>query len=331
MVNTNKVPLRRIDGINNYKTNCITEIPQDIKLELVNGVLTLKAGSNIYIPNGFKEDGVTKNFMKVEIEEDSIYTKVWQGNTSGVLYINIDGTIQFMGIDRLWSGDSEPRVVSLSNLWYDTTNNVMKKTFTSGNEWASDFDSFPIAIITLTYDSASHTNTIVSIDQVFNGFGYIGNTIFALPGVKGLIPNGRNEDGSLNNIEYSQEDVWVYTLGEVSNTMYTFLGKDVDDYNPYFIQDSQPNEKGMWFDTLNNYIKRSTDNGKTWEIRKDFYIGSREVVYGKIISFTPNRVFKEVDQNDFPQLFEDNMKQKIKVVSDLPSNPEVGVLYYVKE
>lgn len=35
-------------------TNCITEIPQDIKLELNNGTLTLKAGSKVYVPNGFE-------------------------------------------------------------------------------------------------------------------------------------------------------------------------------------------------------------------------------------------------------------------------------------
>ena len=48
----------------NYKniTNCITEISQDIKVELNNGTLTLKAGSKVYVPNGFEEDGTTPKF-----------------------------------------------------------------------------------------------------------------------------------------------------------------------------------------------------------------------------------------------------------------------------
>ena len=33
-------------------SNCVLEIPQDIKLELVDGVLTLKEGSKVYVPNG---------------------------------------------------------------------------------------------------------------------------------------------------------------------------------------------------------------------------------------------------------------------------------------
>lgn len=41
-------------------TNCLTEIPQDIKLELSNGTLTIKAGSKVYVPNGVgKFDVVT--------------------------------------------------------------------------------------------------------------------------------------------------------------------------------------------------------------------------------------------------------------------------------
>ena len=38
-----------------------------------------------------------------------------------------------------------------------------------------------------------------TVDQVFNGMGYIGSTIWVDKGVKGLIPWGRNTDGSLNN------------------------------------------------------------------------------------------------------------------------------------
>ena len=51
-------------------TNCITEIPQDIKLELNNGVLTLKAGSKVYVPNGFEADGTTRKFDEIVFDSD---------------------------------------------------------------------------------------------------------------------------------------------------------------------------------------------------------------------------------------------------------------------
>ena len=52
-------------------SNCITEIPQDIKLELNSDYsITLKAGSKLYIPNGFETDGTTRKFDTKIIESD---------------------------------------------------------------------------------------------------------------------------------------------------------------------------------------------------------------------------------------------------------------------
>ncbi|MBQ9150293.1 hypothetical protein IJX73_05110, partial [bacterium] len=51
-------------------TNCITEIPQRINLELTDGVLTLKAGSVVTVPNGFEIDGQTPKFDYVTIDSD---------------------------------------------------------------------------------------------------------------------------------------------------------------------------------------------------------------------------------------------------------------------
>ena len=320
MVNTNKVPLRRIEGINNYKTNCITEIPQDIKLELADGVLTLKAGSKVYVPNGVGK------FDEVVIENDLINTFVWQGNTSGILYYyskNGSHSFQFMGKDRLTSGVIEPKCQYPSNMWYDTSTNYIKRTFTTGLEWEEGIISFPIAMITLTYDSSTNKNTILSIDQVFNGFGYIGSTVFALPNVKGLIPNGRNEDGTLNNKEFNNNKVLTYNvsatflngiIGIVNNVLEVF---DFLDSKPVSGKVTYQEDENFNYASLVKYYK--------------CLAGKVITEKGVVTSFNPKKVFKEVDQNDFPQLFEDNLKQKIKVVSDLPSNPEVGVLYYVKE
>ena len=65
-----------------------------------------------------------------------------------------------------------------------------------------------------------------SIDQVFNGFGYIGSTVFALPGVKGLAPNGRNADGSLKNTEVVCEGVSVYSTS-AANTFLMYIKPNV--------------------------------------------------------------------------------------------------------
>ena len=63
----NKFDAKANIGLDNspYTTNRILEIPQDIKLELNNGKLTLKAGSKVYVPNGagkFDEITTTKDY-----------------------------------------------------------------------------------------------------------------------------------------------------------------------------------------------------------------------------------------------------------------------------
>lgn len=168
-------------------TNCITEIPQDIKLELDNGTLTLKAGSKVYVPNG---DGI---FDEVVISNDINWKP--SGGTAEqlvVMYNNSSGEIVYRYISESFSGSTAP-TSKTNEVWYDTTNNLVKYTNNSGSSWTSG-GSLPICLVTANSDK-----DVISIDQVFNGLGYIGSTVFALPGVKGLIPNGRNADGSLKN------------------------------------------------------------------------------------------------------------------------------------
>lgn len=69
MTDSSKVSFSRID-YSRVAGNCITKIPQDIKIELNNGILTLKAGSKIYVPNGFEQDGITKKFITVTVSND---------------------------------------------------------------------------------------------------------------------------------------------------------------------------------------------------------------------------------------------------------------------
>lgn len=69
----------------NNISNCITEIPQDIKLELNNGTLTLKAGSKVYVPNGF-EQSQTKLYAWTSERGETFYTKSETPNLSDDTY-----------------------------------------------------------------------------------------------------------------------------------------------------------------------------------------------------------------------------------------------------
>lgn len=75
-------------------TNCITEIPQDIKLELKDGVLTLKAGSKVYVPNGFEANNTpaVKLYAWTSSDGDTYYTDT-PTPTSGQNLYTADGYI----------------------------------------------------------------------------------------------------------------------------------------------------------------------------------------------------------------------------------------------
>lgn len=188
-------------------TNCLTHIPQDIKLELNNGTLTLKAGSKVYVPNGKNADG-SNRFDEVVLTKD--YTRTASGTTtvSQTLFFQMDDDDRLTGLANgsFYSGDTKPTSPVVIAMWYDTANNVIKRTDDGGSTWNTYGIALPLCIFTIT------NGVITSIDQTFNGFGYIGSTVFALPGVRGLIPNGRNADGSLKNVEFINNIVRTTTI-----------------------------------------------------------------------------------------------------------------------
>lgn len=166
-------------------TNCITAIPQDIKLELNDGTLTLKAGSKVY-------DGAG-NIINVNSDCSNQH---WGLNEQVAVFFNKGSEIlPVMSLDRCFSGSTAPSSPENNSYWYDTSNKVIKQYSTSTSSWSNTSLTLPIAIVTMT---GNGTN-IESIDQVFNGFGYIGSTIFALPGTEVLVPNGWINNKRNNN------------------------------------------------------------------------------------------------------------------------------------
>ena len=193
--NANYVKSELQSNLLNYTTNRILEIPQDIKLELNNGTLTLKAGSKVYVPNGFESDGTTPKFDVVTIESDKVWGSRNLDYPQQFVFLQPSQAFEAVGESggTVYSGSTAPSGKQYM-LWYDTTNNFIKWTNNFGSSWVSG-NSFPLSIC-----SSTQANNWTSIDQVFNGFGYMGSTVFALPGVKVQIPDGRNENGTCKSV-----------------------------------------------------------------------------------------------------------------------------------
>ena len=272
-------------AVYNFKnkiTNCITEIPQDIKLELNNGTLTLKAGSKVYVPNG------AGKFDEVVVSSDRTTTGFVSGEDL-VFYNRVTNNFTIYGTNRIYSGTSAPTgILSGNNLWYNTTDNKIKQTTNGGTSWADIDISLPIAKTT------GDSSKLTSIDQVFNGFGYIGSTVFALPGVKGLIPNGKNEDGSLKNAEFTVSKVSTVQAGSTSAGYIGFVnGTLMRRYSGNSVYDES---KNIWY---------SPETGNSFQF---LYCGDFSETSAKITSFTPKCPFRAVDRNDFNKLDEEVVK-----------------------
>lgn len=254
-------------------TNCLTEIPQDIKLELSNGTLTMKAGSKVYVPNGVGK------FDVVTIQKDVGGKRTSTGQE--FLLSDKNGAIAFWR--KLYSGDSKP-VDSGSYVWYDTANNVIKATTDGGASWLSEKFSLPLGIYT------ANGTGVTSIDQVFNGFGYIGNNTFILPGVKCKRTNGFNTDGSLNSIDTTITKVTIPSFDtEVGRSLY-FITGDNSAISNFVSGNIYAYDK-----SINNFITRNTKEVRNlcfaYSVTKDST--------GCITSLTPNTAFHATDYNEF--------------------------------
>lgn len=281
----------------NNISNCITYIPQDIKLELNNGILTLKAGSKVYIPNG-KDQYSNNKFDVVTIDSDLSIPK-WNNTVPGLISITSNRETWVALLEQQYSGISAP--TSQYALWYDTSNNKIKSTSNAGSTWAEGY-CFPIAIC------IANSSKWISIDQIFNGFGYIGNTVYALPGVKGLIPNGRNADGSLKNIEFTLDKVRT-TKYEVTNStrnidLNLYENGEFTGFSSAFVfkQTNTPPRSGinmLWYNTETNVYKYTNIAGNAW-VDVNLFCAGNAILNddGKVSSLIFKTAFHALDYND---------------------------------
>ena len=280
-------------------TNCITKIPQDIKLELsTDGTLTLKAGSIAYMPNG------TGVFNKVMCIEDKTYKPTWGAGYKCLVtgYVNGAGNIGGIGMcrsDLHFSGESAPDATINGTLWYDTSENKLKAY--RNNVWNQDSINEPRTFF-LGIVTVGNGNIITSIDQVFNGFGYIGSTIFALPGVEGLIPNGRNTNGSLNNIKFMTSRVLLLERFQTTSPLITYInggGLSQCIVADVFEQEENPNKTfSNWYIPSKNIWYRSNETTQ-WGLYS--YCPFATLIQdstGRITSFKPKTTFNAIDRND---------------------------------
>ena len=222
---------RFASGLNDKITNCITEIPQRIKYTLESGTLTIKAGSVVIVPYGTEDltsqypkgntflndnfkvydaqftDG--KFFVWAEVVSDIVVSPTTAGTLTRFTTLNLT-TNTVSSVIQTESGAATNTQSYTYNYtgYYNTSTNLVGYTNNSTTITYSDVRSLPFMSVI-----ADGTYMYGSIDQVFYGMGYIGQHKWLDKGIKILCCNGRNEDGSLKNVEVVTNKVDVFTGG----------------------------------------------------------------------------------------------------------------------
>ena len=123
--------------------------------------------------------------------------------------------------------------------------------------WTGKLTSLPLGLIEMTSAVG-----VTSIIQVFDWCGYIGSTAFVLPGVKGLIPNGFNADGTYKSIEFETDRVLLNTYDYQGSNQIACVntGSAGIRYARYIESKTQPtwNTWSLWYNPQTNLLHYST-------------------------------------------------------------------------
>ena len=320
----------------NLITNCLKEVPQRIKYTLVDGVLTILKGSVCIVPYGTEDKtadlpkGATfinenfkvydtqyiedsdengKFFVWVELQKDLDIITLETISLTGFL-IGLDDAIGngYWSAANLSSGSSFPLSPQNTDVFYHVTNNRVylyrQSQWVTTDLAGNDFLILPPIMFT------GANKQIVSVDQVLNGMGVIGSTVWVDKGVKGLIPNGRNADGTLKNIEYTSNKISTSTFtGGYVDTFYLRLAPNGTlsnystqiRYNIKSFSDAPTPTVNKWYAIYvedENMLYYSENGGAYYKnLATDLGVYSTSA-NNKITSFTPKLPFRAADEND---------------------------------
>ena len=218
------------DKINQtHISNCLTETSTDVNVTVSNYNPVIKAGSIAYFPNGFASDGTTKKFSSLEIASDTSCSQTSQSGTVRLLCVDTDGN-SYGALKGGYDVTSLPGSPTNYYLYYHTGEN--KIYLYNGSAWKQV--SFPFAMYV-----EAQSNVNPDIKEIYNTIGIMNDWVFARPGIKGLIPNGRNADGTLNNESFETKNVLMKkptTVRDVylsSSEIYFYSGNVYDEKTNY--------------------------------------------------------------------------------------------------
>lgn len=257
-----------VDQITPKMAAGITRISNDIKLEVdTNGKSWVRKGSKVYLLNGSS------------FTTDADVSIGRSGTTTDYVFVANNGSggtvMSQISMSQVYTGPSAPTSFPGGSymMWLDTSNWTWKYTNNSGASWTTTEMALPVGIV----KNKNVAGEIDSIINIFNGMGYFGQVAFLLTGLKYLIPNGKNSDGTLKFTEKSINSVSKYYA---TGSSYFLCLNQYGNIQPwagnkkYFHCETEPNHEGntIWYDSNTNYIKYW--DGTKWNLT-NFVVAGR--------------------------------------------------------
>lgn len=200
------------------------------------------------------QGGIGKlNFNEVVTTADSSIALYTTGTTTTQLSINQDGTLTTMNYCKTMFAMSGGNIAS-GVYYYNPDNNTF---YLGGNTglYSSVPISFPFAKIT-------YSNGSITINEIYNGVGYMGSTIFVLPGTKFLAADGGSS--IYNNIEFEVTKLLTCSFREVSTSeLHVFIDSKNNLYNigKFYNQSETPeistNSMNFWYNPYTNIMMKT--------------------------------------------------------------------------
>jgi len=198
-----RTPQTVIDTHNGTISNCILDIPQNIKVTLDNNVITTKAGSVLtYGGSVYTTQTITQD--RATTISDTLANGFYFVNGSG------NGTPILTEQSKFGSGDTLPEDGSTYERFYLTTSTDFWHW--NSSQWVHSGLSYPLCMVEIVSGVASFAKDSNGRDMIFNGACFVGQYAVFYPNIKALIANGFNTDGSLKSTLIKTNSIQVVNI-----------------------------------------------------------------------------------------------------------------------
>ena len=222
--NLNSTGQMIIDSHNGTISNCILEIPQNIKVEIKDNIFTLKAGSILTITGS--------NYATATVTTDVSRTFGWSQDGRYIVFsTNTNFGLSLpRALHNVYSGNSSSFPTTSINdatVYFNTDDKLLYHYDTTSSTWKTwDISYYPLCCLDCVDGVWNFAKDSNGNDMIFNGAGFIGHHIYTLPNIKCLIGNGRTANNTLNSVSGKTNSLTILNMSSasVTNDWYKVIG-----------------------------------------------------------------------------------------------------------